>query len=240
MAAADTVPNLPRLSDGGPRYVETPFDPAQHAGWMAEPWNTATAVLFVLIAIGWAWTLRGRYRQYPFLTMCLPVLFVGGIGGVLYHGTRSHRAFFLMDVLPISIIGMGVSLWIWIRLGPKLAHLLGLIALVGLLQMVARWQLPTQWAINVSYATLALTVLVPIILCMIRTRFQEAGWVYTALVCFAIAWICRIADTIDPPLMPMGTHWLWHTFGALTTVALSVYVYRIEMVSLKSAAVPVA
>ncbi|MCE9534737.1 MAG: hypothetical protein K8T89_26980 [Planctomycetes bacterium] len=231
-ALADPIQR--RLPDGGPVYVETPANLSDFPGWAAEPWNTGSACLFVLIALVWAWLLKGRYRQYPFLTMCVPILLTGGIGGVLFHGLRQHRAYFLMDVIPIFLLGLFVALWIWIRLGPKIRHLLGVMALLAFLQLVARVQLPPQSAINVSYACLAFMVLLPIVLALVRTKFRYAGWIYTAFACFAIALLCRFADTTRPPLLPMGTHWLWHVFGACTTVALSMYVYRIEGISLRS------
>jgi hypothetical protein len=228
----DSVPALDP-PDGGPRYVETPADPNNFSGFVAEPWNAGSALLFIIVAAGWAWVLRGRYRDHSFLTICLPILLTGGIGGVLYHGLRIYRAFFLMDVIPIYILGLTVTVWLWVRLGPKLRHLIGMIALLALLQLISLYQLPRQWAINVSYGSLAVLILAPVLLALIRTRFRQAGWVYTSLACFAIAWIFRISDTIRPPLLPMGTHWLWHTFGALTTLALSIYVYRIEGVTLR-------
>jgi hypothetical protein len=221
------------LPDGGPSYVETPNDLEHFKGWIAEPWNTGSATLFVLIAIGWTWALRGRYRQHPFLTICLPILFAGGVGGVLFHGLRRFNAFFLMDVIPIYVLGLLITVWLWIRLGPKLYHLLGVIAFLALLQLVAHFRLPTHWAINISYASLAAMVFLPLALALVRTRFRFGGWVYTSLVFFAAAWTCRIVDTMRPPLLPMGTHWLWHTFGALTTLTLSMYVYRIEVVPLR-------
>jgi hypothetical protein len=68
---------------------------------------------------------------------------------------------------------------------------------------------------------------------LLRTRGRHAGWIATALVAFGIAWFCRLVDVKDPPLLPMGTHWLWHTFGAVTTAALSIYVYQIEGLNLR-------
>jgi hypothetical protein len=224
-----------RLPDGGPVYVETPADLANYDGIVAEPWNTASAALFVVIPLIWVWFLRGRYRQYPFLTICLPILAAGGIGGVLFHGLRRYNAFFLLDVIPIFVLGFTVSIWLWIRLGPKLHHLLGMIAVLVAIQLIGHFRLPTHWAINISYASIALIVLIPLAAALIRTRFRDGGWVATALVCFAIAWLCRLADAYRPPMLPMGTHWLWHTFGALTTTAVSVYIYRIERTPLRAA-----
>jgi hypothetical protein len=230
MADDDTM--KVRMRDGGPLFVETPPDLDNYPGWAAEPWNTASAALFVIIALGWIWFLRGRYRQHPFLTICLPILMVGGIGGMLFHGTRTIRLFLLIDVVPIYLLGFAVTVWLWVRLGARLRHLLGVIVFLLVMQLLAQMQMPIQWAINISYATLAVLILLAVAFTLFRTRFRHAGWVYTACAFFSIAWICRISDTVRPPVLPMGTHWLWHVFGALTTLSLSVYVYQIEGVEL--------
>ena len=223
--------------DHGPFYVETPEEVRRlepFTGWVAEPWNTVTGFFFVLIVAVYVWRLRGRYRQYPFLTMALPLLFVGGVGGTLYHGLRNWIGYFLMDVVPIYLLGLMVSLYLWLRLGPKIRYLLGMLAVLGLLQALGHVTLPRHWAINVSYAGLAVLILAPIVVVILRTQFHDAGWVVSALMCFGLAWLCRLADTWRPPLLPMGTHWLWHTFGALTTQFLIEYLYRITKVDLRS------
>jgi hypothetical protein len=222
-----------RAPDGGPFYVETPDDLADFRG-IAEPYNTVTATFFLLIALFWLFHLRGRYRKHPVLTLCLPLLLAGGIGGTLYHGLRSWVGYFLLDVVPIYVLGMVVTVSLWIKIGPNWKHLLGMIGFVSFLQLVGHLKLPKHWAINLSYAFMALLILTPIVFALIRTRFAHAGWVATALVAFAIAWFFRLADnTFWPPILPMGTHWLWHTFGAVSTLALSVYMYRIENITLR-------
>jgi hypothetical protein len=237
MSAALT-PDLPadRALDGGPLYAETPAEvraQQPYPGLVAEPWNASTAFLFVLVAVFWFLRLRGRLRSYPFLAVSLPLLLVGGIGGTLYHGLRNWRGYFLMDVVPIYLLGLIVSIYWWIRLGPRVRHLLSMLVVLGFLQLVGVWQLPTHWAINVSYAMLAMLILAPLSLVLVRTGGRHAGWVATSLVAFGIAWFCRLADAWDEPLLPMGTHWLWHTFGAVTTAALTEYVYLIEGVNLR-------
>ncbi len=210
--------------DGGPIYAET----VDLSATIVEPWNAASASLFIVIVLVWAWRLRGRYRDYPFLTLCLPILLTGGIGGTLYHAWRSHRVWFLLDVVPISVLGVAVSIYLWLWLRPKWWHpLLMLVVYAGLTGLGFR-TIPHHWAITLSYATMALIIALPLAIVMLRTRFAYIGWIVTALMCFAIALLCRFADPYRPPLFPMGTHWLWHTFGALTTQALSEYIYRLE------------
>jgi hypothetical protein len=233
--ASEPVTPRDRGIDQGPLYTETPEairEGLPYSG-VAEPWNAVTAFLFVVIVIFWFIRLRGRLFRHPFLAVALPILLVGGIGGTLYHGLRNWVGYFLMDVIPIYLLGLAVSLYWWIRLGPKLFHLIGMLAVLALLNGLGQLALPQVWAINVSYAGLALIILVPLAIILIRTRCRYSGWVATAFVSFAIAWFFRLADTWQPPVLPMGTHWLWHTFGAATTAALSEYVYRIEGMKLK-------
>ena len=100
----NTVPLQGRGPDGGPIYTETPAEIRANQPYpklVAEPWNTATAFLFVVIVVFWVIRFRGRLKQYPFLAISLPILLVGGIGGTLYHGLRNWIGFFLMDVVPI-------------------------------------------------------------------------------------------------------------------------------------------
>jgi hypothetical protein len=229
-------PSATRGLDHGPFYTETPQEIRElkpYPGAVAEPWNAVTASFFIIIALAWVVYLRGRLKNYPFLAIALPILLVGGIGGTLYHGTRSTYAYFLMDVIPIYLLGLTLSVVWWIRLGPRLIHLLSMVGVLVLMQLLGWRALPTHWAINVSYALLALIMIIPLVLVLIRTRCRHVGWVATALVSFGIAWFFRIGDTIDPPILPMGTHWLWHTFGAITTAAVSIYVYKLEGLSLR-------
>jgi hypothetical protein len=229
-----------RLPDRGPRYIETPLDPySPDAPVIAEPWNAITATFFVWIAVYWLWRLRGQYRDYPFLCCCLPILLAGGIGGTLYHATRASIVYFLLDVIPISLLGILGSLFMAHRLwgrGAWWVFLPGVIVFyLAVNQLLFRSLRPTnmQLTINLSYASLAIVVLTPIVLVLIRTRFRHAGWVVAGAVSFAVAWLFRLVDRDLAHVLPMGTHWLWHTFGAITTAALGEYVYRIEGVDLR-------
>ena len=122
-------------------------------------------------------------------------MFVGGVGGTLYHGLRVWHGFFLMDVLPIYLLGAIVSVYWWVRLGPRVRHLLAMMVVLGLIQLFGIWQLPPAWKIQLSYALLATLILIPLALVMIRTRARHWPWVATSFVSFGIAWFFRIADT---------------------------------------------
>jgi hypothetical protein len=223
-----------RLPDGGPRYVETPADPtAPDAPVPAEPWNTVTASIFIWIALAWLWRLRGRYRAFPFVACCMPILLAGGIGGTLFHGTRALRLYFLLDVVPISLLGLAGALYMAFRFVGRsrvwiLFAVLAFYAAANRLFFYAIGPMNRQLSINLSYASLAAIVLTPIVLVLWRTRFRHGGWVAVGVISFALAWCCRLVDQYSGPYLSMGTHWLWHTFGAISTAAMIQYFYKVE------------
>jgi hypothetical protein len=231
-----------RLPDGGPRYVETPPDPAAPGAPIpAEPWNTATAALFIVIAAAWLWKLRGRYRDYPFVASCMLILLAGGVGGTLFHGTRvpvhvggwSLPVFFLLDVIPIQLLGLAGAVYMAFRyLGRNrlwlLFPIIAFYAALNGLFFQALGPMNKQLSINLSYASIAVIVLAPITLVLIRTRFRHGGWVAVGLLSFGIAWCFRLIDQYSAEHLTMGTHWLWHTFGALSTAAVVYYFFKIE------------
>jgi hypothetical protein len=210
-----------RLPDGGPRYTET--DPTR---LVVEPWNAASALAFLVLVAAWAVRLRGAYRSYPFLSYCLPLLAVGGIGGTIYHAFRASRVFLVMDYGPIYVLAAATAVYLWVQAAPRWWHVLAVVFLCVLIQVLA-WSLPRHYAISVSYASLAVLILAPAAGLLARTRFRHGGWLGLALACFAVALFFRIADAWHL-LAPVGTHWLWHLFGAATTAALMEYLYRLR------------
>ncbi|AWM36888.1 Ceramidase [Gemmata obscuriglobus] len=223
-----------RLPDWGPLYVETPANVyGPDAPPVAEPWNTVTASFFIWIAAAWLWRVRGRYREFPFLVCCMPILLAGGIGGTLFHGTRASPLFFLLDVVPISLLGLAGSAYMAYRfVGRRRAWVLVLIlifyAVCNRLFFAVIGPMNRQLSINLSYASLAVVVLVPVGLVLWRTRFRHGGWVVAGLTSFALAWFFRLYDQQSAGTFPMGSHWLWHTFGAVTTAAMVQFFYKVE------------
>ena len=222
------------LHDRGPRYTETPRDPyASNSPFVAEPWNAVTASFFVVIAVAWLVRLRGRYRDFPFLMCCLPILLAGGIGGTLYHGLRTQRFFFYLDVVPIQILAVTGAVFIAIRLWHRHGwlYLLGsLVVYIGVSRLLFTMILPEspQLAINLNYAALATMVVLPIAILQIQTRFRHFSWFVSGVLAFVIAWFFRLWDERAGPYMPMGSHWLWHTFGAISTALVVEFFYQVE------------
>ena len=215
-------PEVERMPDLGPRYAETPPDPSAAGSRVpAEPYNAATAAVFIVIALYWLSVVWGRWRRFPFVAGCVPVLLAGGIGGTLYHALRTRKAYFLLDVIPIQLLGLAAALVLTARLARGLgwakvgAVATGVIAASGALNafVFRTLDLPGNWRVNLSYATLAVIILLPMFVVLLRTRFRHGNWVLLGVMCFAVGWYCRLVDGAGLSSLPMGTHWLWHLFG---------------------------
>jgi hemolysin III len=206
--------------DGGPVYRETNL-----GRWIAEPWNAGSALAFFALAVFWGVRLRGKYARHPFLAACLPLLAVGGVGGTLYHAFRASYAFFLLDVVPITILALATSLYLWARLLPRRWFLLVMLPPAVLAAALPRAE-PNHRVINLTYAALAGVILAPALLMLLKTRGVGSTWFLLSLSCFAVALCFRYTDAAwHFPGLPMGTHWLWHLFGAGSTGALAEYLY---------------
>lgn len=214
-----------RWSDGGPIYVETDFSRV-----IVEPCNAITAFLFVIIVLVWLWRMRGQYRKHPFTLLAMPVLLAGGIGGTIYHALRIHRAFFLLDVIPIGVLVAMGSLYLWIRLRPRWWHVLLLaIVILGLPSLFVMDFIPHHVAIVIHYIMLAALILIPVGIVLVRTKGRHGQLIKFTLTVFGLAVLFRYIDPLTAPILPgLGTHWLWHTGGAITTALLAEYFYRLE------------
>jgi predicted membrane channel-forming protein YqfA (hemolysin III family) len=190
----------------------------------------------VLIVVFWAWRLRGRYRSYPFIVGCLPILLAGGVGGTMYHGFRTRSAYFFLDVIPISLLGVAGAVYLTVKLSRSLGSLrvaasaFGLVTVYVLMNFAIRLvpNPPPNLPVNLSYASMATMLLIPAGVVLAKTRFRHVGWVVAAVVCFAHGWFFRLVDNTSLVDLPMGTHWLWHTYGAAATLLLTEYFYRLE------------
>jgi hypothetical protein len=85
-----------------------------------------------------------------------------------------------------------------------------------------------RYAVNMNYAALATLVVLPIVVRLAVTKFRHGSWFVAGLVAFVMAWFFRLVDQRMGIYMPMGTHWLWHTFGAISTALVIEYFYRVE------------
>lgn len=219
-----------RINDSGPIYAETNPD-----RFILEPFNMASAAVFLLVVLYWYRRLRPVRQQQALLWRSLPILAIGGVGGTVYHGFRSHDLWLLMDWVPIAILTLGAAVYFWLQLThrPWLVGLITLVAFVtirGLIYLVTRDMtgLPQAYGITLGYTFMGLYMLVPILLVLYRTGWRHARWVGLALGAFLLALLSRALDNDLAQLLPMGTHFLWHGFGALACTLLMAFVFRYQ------------
>lgn len=207
--------------DGGMLYAETNMH-----NTFPEPLNTITSCFFLAIAIYWTIKLRGKGRQHTFLSFALVLLYIGGIGGTIYHGLRQWSFFIMMDWMPIMLLCVSAGVYFLARVTRWYYSVL-LVGLYVSFQFFVREEMmqrgDIQLFININYAVLAGIVLLPVLAFLIVTRFKNGIWVGMALLAFIVALFFRIADRWE--WLEDGTHFLWHTFGAIAAFSMFRYIY---------------
>lgn len=209
-------------NDSGPVYRET-----LERGFPVEPWNTASNLIFLIIVIYWSLRIYKDRRKYLFLKFAIPILFIGYVGGTLFHGTRSHEIWLLMDWVPIMILCVAASIYYFIRLNAgKL-----MITMVSVLPFITAFSLqkaPIDPHLRslIGYATIAVVILFPFVQYMLRYARKQGRILVAALFFFAVAIFFRTIDLkVDQKVFFMGTHWLWHSFGGIAVHFLIMYIF---------------
>lgn len=211
------------VHDGGPVYRETDM-----AYLVAEPWNAISSLAFIVPVFYWLRRLRGQYSRYAFLIGCMPLLVLGSLGSTFFHAFRASRWLLLMDIMPIIVLTLAVSIYLWYRV----LRNWWLVAAITLISFAARFVIfrfvDRTAAINTSYFITGCMIFVPAIIFLFRTRFLGVAYLLSAVAFFLLALYFRYADTVtDISFLPMGTHWLWHLFCGAGIMFLSFYLVRI-------------
>ncbi|MCU0423001.1 MAG: hypothetical protein MUC81_09345 [Bacteroidia bacterium] len=210
------------LPDGGIWYTET-----NPKAFIVEPFNALSAVIFIGIAAFWFYKLGGRYKNMPFLFSATVLLAIGAIGGSIYHAFRYAAFFIMMDWLPILILClMAACYFLWQSSGSLTKSL---VIMVGIITaQVAIWMIGNykdrHMNININYALMGLTILGPLWIYMRKTKFKNWLMIVIALGSFILALGCRIYDNYTD--LSIGTHFLWHGFGAIACHQMFRYIYH--------------
>lgn len=212
-------------NDSGPLYRET-----IERGFPTEPWNTASNLVFLFIVIYWSFRIYKSPEKYIFLKFALPVLLIGYLGGTLFHGTRSHEIWLLMDWVPIMILCLSASVYFFVKLKARKLT----ITLVSILPFLMAFTLQKA---NIDphvrsllgYGTIALVILYPMLQFIRQQAMAKSRYIFFAIVFFATAIIFRTIDLeVNPEWLYMGTHWLWHFFGGVAVHFLIAFIYHTE------------
>lgn len=216
---------LQLLPDGGPIYTETNVNAS-----IVEPYNTLSTVFFLIMSVYWYGRLKGSFMKFPYLTSSLILLSIGGIGGFIYHAFRYSSIFLFMDWLPIMILCMMTAIYFMFKVMNSWVYAIGFFLLIIICDRLS-WELINEQngnlRANVNYSIIGLGVLIPTFLLLMKSKFKHWLYVALALFSFMIALFFRISDQWG--LLKMGTHFLWHTFGALAGNFMLLYIYRYNL-----------
>lgn len=212
------------VPDGGPIYRET----TDLSVLIVEPWNAYSSLSFLIPAFYFLYLLRGNYSQHAFLVyFCSPMLILGGLGSTLFHAFRQSAWLLAMDVLPIILLTLGISVWMWLKVLPKKWQLIPVLLLFFLLTYLTMTLLQGQDSISAGYFVRGTMLFLPCFLFLRKTRFRHATAFFTAVSFFILALLFRFTDEkIALDFMPWGTHWLWHISTAVGGYFLGVYLIK--------------
>lgn len=213
-----------QVPDHGPVYRET----TDLSLFIVEPWNAWSSLTFLVPVFIFLLQLRGKYSEYRFIVwFCCPLLVLGGFGSTFFHAFRVSPLLLLMDAIPIIILVLGVSIWMWLKVLPKNIHLLWVLLLFFGLTFLSSYFLNGQDRISAGYFFRGWMLLLPCYLFLKQTHFRNSGKVFIAITFFVLALLFRFADEkIEIGFMPWGTHWLWHVSTAFGAYFLGEYLIR--------------
>jgi hemolysin III len=207
--------------DGGPIYAETNF-----SNFIVEPMNALSAIVFIVISAYWLWKIRKEAVQFGFIFFSMSLMFIGGIGGTIYHAFRISKYYLLMDWLPITIIIIFSSVYFL----NKIFHKLVLSIIVVTLSLLAQyfiWNFAGKHdhhlSITLNYLLLGISILLPLLFYLYLQKWRNLKLVLFSLISFCLALFFRLIDVYD--ILPFGTHFLWHTGGAFATWFIVKYIY---------------
>ncbi len=210
-------------NDSGPIYQET------IAGRLpVEPFNTFSNLIFIVLLIYFGKRVYQNPRQYPFFLFAIPVIFISWVGGTMFHGTRSHEFWLLLDWVPIMLVCLGAIVYFIGKIKRNWWQRIGILLAILLVSILPRFlPIPLGYRTSFGYAVTALAVSTPLIWYAYKTNWKNVKYIAYGVFVFGMALLFRTLDN-KIEVLPMGTHWLWHTFGGVAVFFLLFYIYKDE------------
>jgi hemolysin III len=211
------------VRDSGPIYKETIMN-----RFPVEPFNTVSNLIFLATIIYFSYLIYKSDKNHYFLKACMPIYFVGFVGGTIYHATRSAEIWLLMDWVPIVLLCLACSIYFIARAHTdwwKKLIVVGVIILLNVMPRVVEF--PQGFSTSMGYIGTAAAVVLPVALYGRFTKWRNFKFILFAVLCFIAAVSFRTLDRFnDIEFLYMGTHWLWHTMGGVAVFFLMTFIYR--------------
>lgn len=216
-----------RMHDGGPVYMET--NPGQ---LIVEPWNSFSSLLMLLPAFYWLWQIRHDISYYRFLLFAIVMVVLGGIGSALFHGLRASVFFLMMDVIPSAMLTLTLSIYLWLKILRHWWYIIFIVLPAFGVRFLFWKGIPEHMAINISYFISGTLIALPLLIILYKDKFRQWHSVVISVLSFIIALLFRQLDTVTIGFLPMGTHFLWHTFSAIGAFFILKYIHYLRDLNL--------
>src|ERR1051326_4784542 len=182
----------------------------------AEPINALTNAAFLVAAWG-AWRVLSGHataRKPRLVWALIATMVIVGVGSFLFHTVATRWAEWA-DVVPIMVF---MLLYLWLILTAffnwpawlKLAALGVYLAATFYLEAVIPGTV--LWGGALYLPTILLMIGIGIALCWQKSR--AAAGMFAATVVFLLSFSARTLDAKVCPLLPVGTHFMWHLLNA--------------------------
>lgn len=215
--------------DGGPVYTETDL-----SSLLVEPWNAISSFAIILPAIYWAFKLRFALKKFAFIYLCILLLVIGGMGSLLYHAFRSSSLLLVMDVLPAALLTALIGIYFWFKIIPKWYQTLFIIAVFTVLRFSLFDFLPSELAVNIGYFISGAMFFLPILIYLRQHQFRHTRDIFLSIAFLLLSLLFRELDQALSPLLPMGSHFLWHLFSGVGAYFLGNFLYKFRIEELEN------
>lgn len=215
---------LLQAQDGGHLYAETNFD-----NFIVEPWNAWSSLAIALPAVYWAFKTYKNIGEFKFLWFCIPLLFINGIGSLLFHAFRSSGFLLLMDALPAGILTVGVSIYFWSKIVDRTYLVLIIVGLAIGLRFLVYNYFSLAVSTNLSYLIGGTILFLPALIFLRKDKYRNTTELFISMLSLILSLFFRTIDRYGWFSLTMGTHFLWHVFNGLGGYYLASYLFKVRV-----------
>lgn len=182
-------------------------------GLFGEPLNLITNA-FILLAAWASWRMaRGGGRAGADAALLVTLVAAFGMGSALFHSFANTLTRWL-DAVPIGLF-VAAYFWVYQRRVLGISNPVALVATaVFVVVAIAARQFPDVLNGSLIYAPALVLVAGLGVVHMAMAR-HEAATLLAAAGCLVAALVMRTVDAPICAVVPIGTHFLWHTGAAL-------------------------
>lgn len=206
------------MSDSAYSYLDQYCERSLDSGLWAEPINALSNLAFIIAAFiayrAWASHPHTTLRNSFDMLMLSVILAVIGVGSALWHIFADAHTL-LLDVIPIVLFMNIYLIASSIRLlGFRWWQALYLFAVFQGLNIASEIYLPRN-VLNGTILYIPAYLILAFIVVKSKARAPKIyGFMRNALLLWSVSLVFRTVDRIWCDIVPIGTHFLWHTFNA--------------------------